>query len=87
MTQKHKCAVPGCTRRADVEVILYDVYAFEADVHFERDFTCPYLCFPHMVKNEEEAEGVRRPRGHVEYPFTNRHSAQGFTIYRRLDQS
>jgi hypothetical protein len=28
---------------------------------------------------------IRKPRGHVSYPFTNRHDAQGFTVYRNLD--
>ena len=85
MAKKPRCAVEGCNREATVEVILYDVYPFECDVFFERDFTCPHLCAEHMAENETRARGVRTPRGHVEYPFTNKHSAQGFTIYRPLD--
>jgi hypothetical protein len=37
-----------------------------------------------MVENELNAEGVREPRGFVQYPHTNRHWATGFTIYRPL---
>jgi hypothetical protein len=28
---------------------------------------------------------IRKPRGHVSYPFTNRHGAQGFNVYRNLE--
>lgn len=28
---------------------------------------------------------IRKPRGHVSYPFTNRQGAQGFTVYRNLE--
>ena len=75
-----KCRVHGCGKKAEYEAILY---AF-ADVFFQQDFTCPYLCAEHMVQNEVHALGVREPRGWVRYPYTNRHQAQGFTIYRPL---
>jgi hypothetical protein len=81
---EHKCSVKGCGKAADVEVILYDVYLSEIDLFFEQDYTCPYLCFAHMVENERGALGIRAPRGHVRYPFSNRHDAQGFTIYQPL---
>jgi hypothetical protein len=84
MAETPKCSVAGCGRGADVEVILYDVYADLREVFYEQDTTCPYLCGQHMVENEEPARGVRKPRGHVIYPFTNQESAQGFTIYRPL---
>ena len=82
-----KCSVPGCLDKAAVEVRLYDVYLHgpEPSVFDERDFTCPYLCGEHFVENEHQANGARRPRGYVEYPYTNRHHAQGFTVYRNLD--
>jgi len=53
-------------------------------VFFERDETCSYLCEEHTAENEHSAIGERRPRGTVRYPFTNRHGALGFTIYRPL---
>lgn len=84
MLVKRQCAVEGCKRRATVEVILYDVYPMERSVFFQQDFTCPYLCDRHMVENETRSEGIRKPRGMVRYPFTNKHWAQGFTIYRAL---
>lgn len=84
MAAKPQCAVDGCKRNAIAEVILYDVYPCERHVFFKRDFTCPLLCDVHMVENERKAQGVREPRGHVKYPFTNQESAQGFTIYRPL---
>jgi len=86
MAEKPKCSVTGCGKDATVEVLLYDVYTDMRDVFYEQDFTCPYLCGHHMVENEEQAHGVREPRGHVSYPFTNRESAQGFTIYRPLGE-
>ena len=87
MSEKLKCGVPGCDERPCFEVILFDVYPHwvERDVHFQQDSTCPYLCLDHMGENEQCAVGVREPRGHVKYPFTNQHHAQGFTIYRPLE--
>jgi hypothetical protein len=49
-----ECAVGGCGKQADVEVILYDFYS-TGDVFFEQDFTCPYLCTEHLLENEAEA--------------------------------
>lgn len=70
-----------------VEVFLYDVYPYpEGGVFFEQDYTCPFLCEIHMIENEKKAEGVRQPRGHVRYPHSNKHMANGFTIYRELEQ-
>jgi hypothetical protein len=54
-------------------------------VFFERDFTCPFLCAGHMIENEKKARGVRKPRGSVSYPYSNKEGAQGFTIYRPLE--
>jgi len=79
------CGVRKCTRIAHFEVILYDVYTDIGDVFFKQDEICPYICRDHMTENEEKASGVREPRGHIHYPFTNEYSAQGFTIYRPLD--
>jgi hypothetical protein len=87
MAEKPKCSVTDCGEDAYVEVILYDVYTAKAErkVFFKRDHTCPFLCRDHMVENEKGAEGERKPRGVTRYPFTNRHAAQGFTIYRPLE--
>lgn len=82
-----KCSV--CGKKADVEVFLYDVYPHQGDaasVFFEQDFTCSHLCFEHMAENENRAKGTRKPRGTVDYPYSNRNGAQGFTVYRRLDR-
>jgi hypothetical protein len=37
-----------------------------------------------MVENETNMIGTREPRHGPKYPHTNRHNAQGFTIYRPL---
>jgi hypothetical protein len=79
-----KCRVEGCGRDADLEVILYDFY-LHGDVFFEQDFTCRYICMKHAIENEAGAEGERKPRGMVMYPYTNRGGAQGFTIYRPIE--
>lgn len=80
--EKPKCRVEGCDSDASFEVILYDFYPFRrGDVFFEQDFTCPFICAVHASENEQQAEGERRPRGVVHYPYTNRGGAQGFTIY------
>ena len=76
----------GVRDPAYVEVILYDVYPTEKTVFFERDHACPYLCAAHMAENETKAKGARKPRGSVAYPFSNQDGAQGFTIYRPLEQ-
>jgi hypothetical protein len=84
-----KCSVRGCERDAVVKVMLYDVYPHEAgaDILFlEQDCTCPFLCAQHVAENEVKAKGTRKPRGEVYYPFSNRHMAQGFTIYFPLDK-
>jgi hypothetical protein len=96
MKQQKMCGVDGCTRQADYEVILYDMYLNSvldveqletvSTVFYERDYTCPFLCWQHMAENEEQATGVREPRGDMQYPYSNRHGAQGFTIYKPLDK-
>ena len=78
------CSVKGCTNEAIHEVILYDFYLHDGTVFFEQDYTCPFICAEHATENEEEARGERRPRGDVDYPYTNQHGAQGFTIYRPI---
>jgi hypothetical protein len=84
--EKPKCAVANCKNDAVFEVRLYDIYLYlhTGEIFDEQDFTCPYLCASHMLENEEQAEGVREPRGDVTYPYTNKHDAQGFSIYREL---
>jgi hypothetical protein len=83
-----KCSVNGCEREATVKVILYDVYPYldGADIFFEQDSTCPFLCTVHVTANEKSAKGVRKSRGFVEYPFSNQERAQGFTIYFPLNK-
>lgn len=95
----HECHI--CGSKADVEVVLYDVYYY-GDIFFERDYTCPFLCFKHMVENERScrnkgdqviAENIhglafnqyRRARGDFHYKHSNQHGAQGFTIYRPIE--
>jgi len=78
------CAATGCEANATVEVILYDIYEHNGEVFFKRDKTCPYLCNQHVQANESGAQGERRPRGRVTYPYSNQDRAQGFTIYRPL---
>jgi hypothetical protein len=80
---RQDCSVTGCGDAAAVEVRLYDVYP-DGTLFDERDNTCPFLCSRHLVENENGANGVRKPRGIMRYPHSNRHFAQGFTIYRRL---
>jgi len=79
-----RCCIPGCGLLAAVEVFLYDVYPEEQMLFFEQDMTCPYLCWSHLAENEEEAQGERKPRGYVQYPYTNRQGALGWSIYREL---
>lgn len=83
--ERPKCMVEGCDGNATFEVILYDFYPYRVgDVFFQQDFTCPFICAGHATENESKAVGERRPRGRVQYPYTNQHRAQGFTIYRYL---
>ncbi len=77
------CSVSGCTKSADVAVHLFDLYP-NGELFDEQDTSCPFLCTSHMLENERGARGERRPRGSVEYPFTNQEGAQGFTIYREI---
>lgn len=81
-----RCRAPGCENEATVEVRLYDVYLQEEEelIFDEQDDTCPFLCGPHVRENEMNAVGERKPRGSVRYRYSNRHGAQGFTIYRSL---
>ena len=39
-----------------------------------------------MLEDEEQGKGIREPRRRVDYLNTNRDLAQGFTIYRPLDE-
>ncbi len=81
-----KCSVSGCANSATVEARLYDVYPYEhqASVFDEQDFTCPYLCDEHLVENERQAVGERRPRGSVRYPHTNRDGAARNFVFAKL---
>jgi len=81
-----QCSVDDCANPAEYEVYLYDYYPYQPNdfEFFEQDFTCPFLCKKHMEENEARADGERRPRGFVHYPYSNRHMAQGYTKYAPL---
>jgi hypothetical protein len=81
----HHCSVPGCSAEADCEVILYDFYPEDGHVFFERDFTCPFICAEHRIRNEEQSQQALGPLGVLARPYTNLHGASGLTIYRPLD--
>jgi hypothetical protein len=66
------CSVDGCDHDATVEVFLYDVYFENFRVFFERDTTRPFLCGQHMIDNERESQGIRKPRGMVTYPYLHK---------------
>lgn len=78
------CSVVGCGHSAEYELYLYDYYPAQNEEFYEQDFTCPFLCSGHMEENEQKASGEKRPRGFVDYPFSNRHRAQGYTKYAPL---
>ncbi|MFD1773015.1 restriction endonuclease [Paenibacillus rhizophilus] len=75
------CYVDGCENQAEFEVYLYDYYENMNYEFFEQDFTCPFICKRHMKENEVRSQGEKKPRGIVDYPYTNRHGAQGYTKY------
>lgn len=79
-----KCSVDNCENLAEYEVVLYDFYEYPKTTFYEQDYTCPFLCKEHLEINEMNAKGERKPRGHVQYPFTNRHHAQGYSKYNPL---
>jgi hypothetical protein len=82
------CSVPNCDKAAAYEVVFYDVYRSK-EVFYKLHESCPYLCDPHMIENEDGAETgladvqLRKYRGLVKYPHT-RSGGQGFVIYRPL---
>lgn len=78
------CSVSGCAETPFVEVILYDYYDFAKETFYQQDYTCPFLCEKHMNINEEKAVGERVPRGIVQYPYSNKDGAQGFSKYMPL---
>lgn len=83
-----KCSVENCENNAEFEVVMYDFYEYyeEPETFYEQDYTCPFLCQKHLNINEENAEGERRPRGIVHYPYTNRHNAQGYSKYNPIKE-
>ena len=80
------CSVDGCNSKADYEVVLYDYYHHYTETFYEQDLTCPFICQMHMEENETKANGERRPRGVVDYPYTNKHAAQGYSKYNPLKE-
>ena len=83
---QNTCSVDGCSNPADVTVLLYDVYE-DGHVFSEPDSTCPRLCNEHMIQNENGTKGERRPRGITYYPHTNKHAAQGYSIYEKINKA
>lgn len=81
------CSVVGCGQPAEYELYLYDYYPAKNKEFYEQDFTCPFLCSGHMEENEQNAIGEKRSRGFVDYPFSNRHRAQGYTKYAPLSDA
>ena len=82
------CSAEGCHNAAEYEVVLYDFYDFHEnpETFYEQDYTCPFLCQEHLDLNEKNAEGERRPRGTVYYPYTNKHRAQGYSKYNPIKE-
>jgi hypothetical protein len=78
------CCVKGCNEQAVFQVILYDFYPHDGELFSEKDITCPFICTGHAIENEQSAKGERKPRGSVDYQYTNQHGAQGFTIYQPI---
>lgn len=76
-----RCSAPECDHLAEYEVYLYDYYPSQDMEFFEQDYTCSFLCTVHMEENERDAKGDRKPRGYVDYPFSNKNHAQGYTKY------
>jgi hypothetical protein len=83
--ETHRCAVDGCPNLAAYEVLIYDFELEEGAVVFEPDDTAPYLCVEHAVENERLAVGERLPGAVVAYPYTNRLSRPGLSVYRQLE--
>ncbi len=83
-----KCSVDNCSNLADYEVVLYDFYEYfeDPETFYEQDYTCPFICQTHLDINEKNANGERRPRGMVIYPFTNKHRAQGYSKYNPIQE-
>lgn len=89
-----KCFVKGCKKRADYEVIFYDVrllpHHSEAEVFYERHNSCPLIYDKHMQENELSAETglpstkLREYGGKVDYRHT-KSAGFGFVIYRPLN--
>jgi hypothetical protein len=83
---RHNCSVSGCRQKASVEVRLFDLYlGYDSEIFDRLDFTCPFLCTDHLAENETTAVGTREPRGFVQYRYSNREKAQGFSTYRKLE--
>lgn len=78
------CSVSECAETPFVEVILYDYYDFAKETFYQQHYICPFLCEKHMNINEEKAVGERMPRGIVQYPYSNKDGAQGFSKYMPL---
>lgn len=81
-----KCSVREFKNNADYLVLLIDYYADTEEFFVEIDNTCPLLCNVYKTVNEQQAQGVSKARGTVEYPYSNRNCAQGVTMYRPLLQ-
>jgi hypothetical protein len=83
-TETRRCGVEGCPSLAEYEVLHYDVDLHHGGIRLERDETCPFLCFEHLVDNERRAVGERHAEVVVDYPYTNRQRLRGMSLYRPL---
>jgi hypothetical protein len=79
--ETHRCSIEGCPNLASYEVRLYDFDAAEGAVLFERDDTCPYICFEHAIDNERQAPDRRDLHTAVAYPYTNLERRAGVCLY------
>jgi hypothetical protein len=91
---KPECGVEGCSAAAAFSVLLSDLSVVEVkkadEILFstpflQQDYTCPFLCAEHAFENEARARGLPTPNGRIEYPYTNRRQAKGFSLYMRLN--
>ncbi len=76
-----KCSVQNCQKTANYLVLLVDYYAENGDFFVEIDKTCPLLCTEHKDENEKQAQGERKARMTMSYPYTIQEDAQGITEY------
>ncbi|WML48489.1 DUF3578 domain-containing protein [Neobacillus sp. PS3-34] len=77
------CNVGSCNNLANFAVFLYDKNP-NGEEFLEHDFTCSYICEPHMVENESSCKEERIARSLLSYKYTNRDSRHGYSKYLSL---